>query len=245
MTKYTPRHAKTQNANNPLSQQPTNTASATLAVSAAGTVLASALSPQAIAAPHHLNTESPSDTSTVLVAIGNTTTVQVPDIAWQPTDEVSASAQKPPERRSLVQLVSERDSSNRSSIRDGLEETNLPDSGYQLPPINAAGNDIVSIAAQLTGIPYVYGGSTPAGFDCSGFTQYVYAQAGIHIPRTSYEQGAAGTPIPASEARPGDIVWEPGHVAIYAGDGMIIEATVPGDVTRISPIRGYAQFIRY
>ncbi len=109
--------------------------------------------------------------------------------------------------------------------------------------INAAGGDIVSIASNLLGIPYVYGGSTPAGFDCSGFTQYVYAAAGISIPRTSYEQGMAGTFIPASEARPGYIVWEPGHVGIYAGNGMVMEATLPGDVTQLRPITGGVQFM--
>ena len=112
--------------------------------------------------------------------------------------------------------------------------------------MNPSGNDIVSIAMSLTGIPYVYGGSTPAGFDCSGFTQYVYARAGISIPRTSGAQGAAGTFVSASEARPGDLVWHAyGHVGIYAGNGMVVEATTPGSVTKVQPLWGNYSFVRY
>ena len=86
----------------------------------------------------------------------------------------------------------------------------------------------------------------PAGFDCSGFTQYVYARAGISIPRTSGAQGAAGTFVSASEARPGDLVWHAyGHVGIYAGNGMVIEATTPGSVTKIQPLWGNYSFVRY
>ena len=80
------------------------------------------------------------------------------------------------------------------------------------------------------------GGSTPAGFDCSGFTSYVYGQVGIDLPRTSSEQRYAGTEVPWTEAQPGDMIWTPGHIAIYAGDGMQIEAPVPGQNVRYTSI---------
>jgi cell wall-associated NlpC family hydrolase len=95
---------------------------------------------------------------------------------------------------------------------------------------------IVSIAMRYLGVPYVWGGTTPAGFDCSGFTSYVFAQVGIDLPRTSSAQRYAGTAVSWAEAQPGDLIWSPGHIAIYAGDGMQIEAPVPGKSVRYTSI---------
>ncbi|MFI6428597.1 C40 family peptidase [Promicromonospora sp. NPDC050880] len=103
-------------------------------------------------------------------------------------------------------------------------------------PASAKGSAIVSIGMRYLGVPYLWGGSTPAGMDCSGFTSYVFAQVGITLPRTSSEQRYAGTEVPWSEAQPGDLLWSPGHIAIYAGDGMQIEAPVPGQTVRYSQV---------
>ncbi len=92
----------------------------------------------------------------------------------------------------------------------------------------ASGNAVIDIASRYIGTPYVYGGGTPSGFDCSGFTSYVYAQVGITLPRSSGAQRGAGTVVSRSEAKPGDLIWSPGHIAIYAGGNSQIDAPRPG-----------------
>lgn len=99
------------------------------------------------------------------------------------------------------------------------------------PPAQAApapASTVVEVALRYVGVPYVHGGTTPSGFDCSGFTQYVYAQVGIDLPRTTGAQRNTGTVIPADQARPGDLIWSPGHVGIYLGDGRQVDAPRPG-----------------
>ena len=108
-------------------------------------------------------------------------------------------------------------------------------------------SEVVDIARTLLGIPYVYGGSTPSGFDCSGFTMYVFDQAGIAIPRTASAQQAAATPV--SEPRPGDLVFfgsPASHVGIYTGNGMMIDSPRSGRSTSERPVfsgvSGYGRF---
>lgn len=96
------------------------------------------------------------------------------------------------------------------------------------PPAAANGNAILEVASRYVGVPYVYGGSTPAGFDCSGFTSYVYRQVGISLPRSSSAQGKMGTRVSRAEAKPGDLIWTPGHISIYAGGNQQIDAPRPG-----------------
>lgn len=83
-------------------------------------------------------------------------------------------------------------------------------------------NAIIAAAWSKVGGPYVYGGTGPVGYDCSGFVQYCYAQAGISLPRTSEAQGAVGSRT--SNPQPGDIIAWGGHVGIYISDGMMIDA---------------------
>lgn len=109
---------------------------------------------------------------------------------------------------------------------------------------SGSGSSIVSIALQYAGSPYRSGGTTPAGFDCSGFTSYVYRQAGISLPRSSSAQRSAGTVVPASQAQPGDLMWWPGHVGIYIGNGQHIAARNPKAGTAVGPNYGNPTFIR-
>lgn len=97
-----------------------------------------------------------------------------------------------------------------------------------------AAGPIINYAETLMGTPYVWGGTSPGGFDCSGFVQYVFGHFGINLNRTSEDQFAEGVPISASDLQPGDLVffstYAPGasHVGIYMGNGMMIDAADAG-----------------
>lgn len=103
-------------------------------------------------------------------------------------------------------------------------------------PASVAGSAVLQIAARYVGVAYVYGGTTPAGFDCSGFTQYVFAQLGISIPRIAYDQRSAGTVVSRADAQPGDLIWTPGHVGIYAGGNLQIDSPRPGKTVQFRQI---------
>lgn len=109
----------------------------------------------------------------------------------------------------------------------------------------AIGNAIVEEAKKYLGVPYVWGGTTPSGFDCSGLVQYVCASLGITVDRVTYDQINNGIPVTQSELQPGDLVFfekngDIHHVGIYVGNGEFIHAPSTGDVVKISSLEtGY------
>lgn len=109
-------------------------------------------------------------------------------------------------------------------------------------------NEIINTAKSFLGTPYQWGGTSPSGFDCSGFVQYVLAQNGKSIPRTSQEQFASGQAVDKSQLQAGDLVfydWSGGteatHVGIYEGNGKMIHAPHSGDVVKEVDFNSYGQ----
>jgi len=109
---------------------------------------------------------------------------------------------------------------------------------------SGSGSSVVDYATQFVGNPYVWGGtSLTNGADCSGFVQSVYANFGISLPRTSYEQQYAGTEVSYADAQPGDLICYGGHVAIYMGNGRIVHASNSVDGIKISDNAAYRTIV--
>jgi peptidoglycan DL-endopeptidase CwlO len=98
----------------------------------------------------------------------------------------------------------------------------------------------IDIAQRYLGVPYVWGGESPSGFDCSGLLQFVYKQLGVNLPRVAADQARAGQPVASlAEARPGDLVafGQPvDHIGIYAGNNLMVVAPKTGDVVKVQEI---------
>jgi peptidoglycan DL-endopeptidase CwlO len=100
---------------------------------------------------------------------------------------------------------------------------------------------VVGIAMRYLGTPYVWGGASPSGFDCSGLVMYVFSQVGVSLPHSSYAQYGAGVAVSRDQLQPGDLVFFDGlgHVGIYIGGGQFIHAPHTGDVVKISSLTGW------
>jgi peptidoglycan DL-endopeptidase CwlO len=125
------------------------------------------------------------------------------------------------------------------------ESTGSSDPATSAPstPVTAPSRgNVVAIAMRYLGVPYRWGGASPStGFDCSGFTMYVYAQVGIALPHYTGSQYAMGVPVPRSQLQPGDLVFFDGlgHEGLYVGNNQFIHAPHTGDVVKISSISGW------
>jgi cell wall-associated NlpC family hydrolase len=110
-------------------------------------------------------------------------------------------------------------------------------------PANLTGGhpEAATIAMKYLGIPYVWGGATPGGFDCSGLVMYVYAQLGISLPHYAAAQYGFGTPVARDQLQPGDLVFFDGlnHVGIYIGGGQMVHAPQTGDVVKITSLSDF------
>ncbi|WP_407685416.1 C40 family peptidase [Mycobacterium sp. HUMS_1102779] len=116
--------------------------------------------------------------------------------------------------------------------------------GVGLSPNGRAARAVRAALSRL-GRPYVWGAAGPDRFDCSGLVQWCYAQAGVHLDRTTYQQIHDGVPVPRSQVRPGDLVFpHAGHVQLAIGNDLVVEAPYPGASVRISRLGGNVQIRR-
>jgi cell wall-associated NlpC family hydrolase len=207
-------------------------------MAASSGLVVSMLASPASAAHSHNEGQLPTVDTRALTASARTVletspVVSVPsDAAWTfdvPAITVVADPPPPPPPAPVEAAPS------RSQVREAAAESAPAEIGAPAPA-SANGNAIVEIASLYVGVPYLWGGTTPDGFDCSGFTSYVYAQVGIALPRTSGAQRDAGTVVPFEQAQPGDLIWTPGHISIYAGGNTQIDAPVPGKTIQIREI---------
>lgn len=150
------------------------------------------------------------------------------------TTKDKAEAEETP---AATQNESESESSSSSSAAATPAET-------PAPTANTHASSVAALAMQYVGVPYVWGGSSPSGFDCSGLVSYVYAQFGVSLPHQSEGIRAAGTVVSASEARPGDVVWWPGHVGIYMGNGMMVDAANESIGVQYASVYAGATYLR-
>ncbi|MEG3626276.1 C40 family peptidase [Streptomyces poriticola] len=139
-------------------------------------------------------------------------------------------------RRLLNSLPDEeRDAFHRAS-RSG--RTDLPDPGGAAPSSGRAAAALAA-ARSAVGKPYIWGANGPGGFDCSGLTQWSYAQAGVALPRTSQAQAGAGQRVSLAQAQPGDLVTyrdDASHIGMYVGNGQVVHAPYPGAPVRYDPV---------
>ena len=121
-------------------------------------------------------------------------------------------------------------------------------SGSAYAANSAKAQQVLDTAAKYLGVPYLWGGTTPSGFDCSGFVQYVLRENGISITRTTYTQwDNDGVYVSRNELQPGDLVYfgsssAPHHVGMYVGNGMYIHAPRTGDVVKYSSLDSRSDF---
>ena len=162
---------------------------------------------------------------------------EIKDLDVQIDEAVKKAAEEEAKRQAEAAAAAEAAKKNNNNRNTG----GTTNSGATYNP--STGNAIVDAAYSQIGVPYVWGGTTPyVGLDCSGLVQYCYRQAGKSIPRTSGSILAGGTIV--SDPQPGDICWTPGHVAIYIGNGQMIEAQQTGVPVKVSKVR-VVYYVRY
>ena len=164
---------------------------------------------------------------------GGIESLDVPQTESQAEKDQKAQEQAEAEAQAQAESQAASRSSDRASI------------SVPTAPASATGQALADYALQFQGYPYVAGGNTPSGWDCSGFVQWVFAQFGVSLPHYSGAQMSVGTAVGSiAEAAPGDIIVNTQHAAIYIGNGMVINALNPAQGTQVTSLAvfsgGYA-----
>ena len=159
------------------------------------------------------------------------------DRKTQEQAEAEAQAQA---QAAQAQTQTQADAQTASRSSERADSSSVPTA-----PASATGQALADYALQFQGYPYVSGGNTPSGWDCSGFVQWVFAQFGVSLPHYSGAQMSVGTAVGSiAEAAPGDIIVNTQHAAIYIGNGMVINALNPAQGTQVTSLAvfsgGYA-----
>jgi cell wall-associated NlpC family hydrolase/exonuclease VII small subunit len=131
------------------------------------------------------------------------------------------------------------------AVDDFTSATSTADYLTPTPPPPSQYGGVVGIAMQYLGTPYVWGGSSPGGFDCSGLVAYAYAQLGVSLPHNAAAMFSYGTPVSSSDLQAGDLVFFSGlgHMGIYIGGGQFIHAPHTGDVVKISNMADHGSYV--
>jgi len=169
--------------------------------------------------------------STALTA---TAPVSSPATAAMTFDDATFTAAKTPAKPKAAPKPRAHPAAVRTASAKIAHKSRASRSGTRVSiPSHVAGSGVLAIASRYFGVPYRYGGTTPAGFDCSGFTRYVFHQVGVSLPRTANAQMGATRRVSRSSARAGDLVFfvsggHAYHVGIFAGGNMMYDSPKPG-----------------
>lgn len=186
-------------------------------------VVSSRSFPKASSVKKNLFAESTSTSVDESSKWGGIETLDVPQTESQAEKEAAAAA-------AAQKAADEAAAASRSEQRASIPQVDLG-------KMTGTGAELASFSLKFQGYPYVAGGNTPAGWDCSGFVQYVFSQFGISLPRTSGAQATVGTPIASlADAKPGDILANGTHAAIYIGNGQVMNAMNPVQGTAVSGV---------
>ena len=144
-------------------------------------------------------------------------------------DTAQAQAQAEAEEKARQEAAAKAAAAGNNSNAGAAVDPNAGtvDNNASAAVTTASRSALVAYAETFVGCPYVWGGTSPSGFDCSGFVQYVFAHFGISLPRTSYAQAGVGTGVSLAAAQPGDIIIWDGHAGIYIGNNQVVNALNP------------------
>lgn len=176
---------------------------------------------------------------------GGIESLDVPQTESQAEKERKAQEQAEAEAQAQAQAAQAQTQTQAESQTASRSSERADISSVPTAPASATGQALADYALQFQGYPYVSGGNTPSGWDCSGFVQWVFAQFGVSLPHYSGAQMSVGTAVGSiAEAAPGDIIVNTQHAAIYIGNGMVINALNPAQGTQVTSLAvfsgGYA-----